>query len=52
MCELQQDQGGNGLDMDHRFTSFVKARLVCDMVTAPSTVPYVFNEICESALSA
>ena len=36
--------------MDYRFTTFVKARLVCHLTTAPSTVPYVFNEVCESLL--
>jgi len=33
--------------MDYRFTSFLKARLVCSRTSAASPVPYVFNEVCE-----
>jgi len=44
---MQQDQGGKGLGMEHRFTSFVKARLTCSLTSGSSIVPYFFNDVCE-----
>jgi len=44
---MQTDQGGDGQGMEHRFTSFVKARLTCSLSTGSSVVPYFFNDVCE-----
>jgi hypothetical protein len=39
------DEGGTGLNMEYRFTSFLKARLICSVVSPSSSVPYHFNEV-------
>ena len=40
-CIFQYDEGGSRL-LTNRFTSFVKARLLCSV---PGTIPFDYNEI-------
>jgi len=46
-CCVKNDEGGSGLNMQYRFTSFIKTRLVCAYHASSTSenIPVHFNEI-------